>query len=709
MPNGLTSKERARQLLRASLDNPDADFRNGQWEAIQGVIEGRRQLVVQRTGWGKSIVYFIATKILRERGGGPALLVSPLLSLIRNQIEAAERIGVRARSIDSTNQDDWPQVEADLLAGRVDLLMISPERIANEGFRQRVLQRIADRISLFVVDEAHCISDWGHDFRPDYRRIVRVLRGLPTNLPALATTATANDRVVNDVQSQLGDTLEVIRGPLVRHSLSLQNVDLPNPVDRYAWIVSLLSSIDGSGIIYTLTVRDAVRLAEWLRMQGIDASAYYGGLDTEERVVLENRLLRNEIKALVATVALGMGFDKPDLSFVIHFQRPASVVHYYQQVGRAGRAVDHAHGILMSGAEDDEVAEYFIRSAFPPQAHVREVLDALAEADDGLSSYELENSLNLSHSQIEKTLKFLSVEEPAPLAKDGSKWAATASVRGYRVDQARLDGLTALRRQEQQQMQAYMAHSGCLMRFLSEALDDPAAADCGRCANCLGAPHFPVELRPELQQAATVFLRRTYQAIEARKQKPAGRYQVFSTLGNGRVTIPVAHRCEEGRTLCVWGDPGWGQLVRRGKYPHGGGAEHFDDQLVEACAEMIADWDPHPAPAWVAAIPSLRHPDLVPDFARRLAVRLGLPYADALEKISHSDRQRDMQNSAHQVQNLDGTLAVRREAIYRGPVLLVDDMVDSNWTFTVAGYLLRRAGVEAVLPLALADSSMTNS
>jgi len=707
MCNPANMEEQARRLLRASLDDPKADFRDGQWEAIQGVLDGRRQLVVQRTGWGKSIVYFLATRLLRDQGKGPALLISPLLALIRNQIDAANRIGVVARSIDSTNQEQWAKIENELFSGRIDLLMISPERIANEDFRQRVLQRIADHICLFVVDEAHCISDWGHDFRPDYRRIVRVLRVLPPNLPVLATTATANNRVVDDIRTQLGDPLQIVRGPLVRQSLSLQNADLPNPVDRYAWLVSLLRKIEGSGIVYTLTVRDAIRVAEWLQSQGVDARAYYGGLDQEARVNLETRLIRNEIKALVATVALGMGFDKPDLRFVIHFQRPASVVHYYQQVGRAGRAVNHAYGILMGGTEDDEIADYFIRSAFPPQAHVHEVLQALEDAETGLSSYELERSLNLSQSQINKTLKFLSLEDPAPVAKNGSKWSATPSASDYQIDQARLDALSAIRRQEQAQMQAYMAHDGCLMRFLSEALDDPNATDCGQCANCRAEPLFELETDPAIARAAAAFLRRTYQTIEPRRQKPAGTYLVFVDLGEGRCRIPEERRCEEGRALCIWGDPGWGQMIRRGKYPATGGTTRFNDHLVEACAKMFGEWNPQPPPTWVTAVPSLRHPNLVPDFAARLAIRLGLPFFPALEKTKHSKRQRDMQNSAHQVAYLDGTLAVRTGGMPRGPVLLVDDMVDSRWTFTIAGYILRRNGVEAVHPLALADTSMS--
>jgi ATP-dependent DNA helicase RecQ len=403
-----------------------------------------------------------------------------------------------------------------------------------------------------------------------------------------------------------------------------------------------------------------------------------------------------------------MGFYKPDLAFVIHFQRPASVVLYYQQVGRAGRAVDDAFGILMSGSEDDDIADYFIRSAFPPQAHVGEVLGALLESDLGLSTYQLEHAVNLSHSQIEKTLKFLSVEDPAPVAKTGSLWSATAHAHSYRVDDERLQGITSLRRQEQEQMRSYMGHQDCLMRFLSEALDDPEAADCGRCAGCRGETLFPLEIDPTLQQQAADFLRRTYQRIEPRKQKPTGHFDVFADLGGAKRNIPAEFRCEEGRALSIWGDPGWGQMVRSGKYPDAGAA-HFDDQLVAACAQMLEQWQPVPPPAWVTAIPSLRHVNLVPDFARRLAARLGLPFVESLIKSRHTDRQRDMENSSHQVTNLDGSLEVSTQVLPTGPVLLVDDMTDSGWTFTVAGYLLRQRGVAAVFPLALALNSVSET
>lgn len=454
-------KEKAIGYLKTSLDNPKASFHDGQWESIERLLNHKRVLVVQRTGWGKSMVYFLATKLLREQGAGPTLLISPLLSLMRNQIEAAARIGVIATTINSTNDDEWAAIHVELDANKVDVLIISPERLANDNFRQNVLSSLASNIGLFVVDEAHCISDWGHDFRPDYRRIVRVLQAIPPNVPVLATTATANDRVVNDVKSQLGDDIELIRGSLVRKSLKLQNIALPSPAARMAWLAQTIPQLPGSGIVYTLTQRDADRVAEWLQINNIDAKAYHSSIQDREAGIsvkedLEQQLLNNEIKALVATVALGMGFDKPDLGFVIHYQRPASVVHYYQQVGRAGRAVDEAYGILLCGEEDDHIADYFIRSAFPPQKHVSAIINALDSSENGLSVPSLQSTLNLRQSQIEKALKYLTVESPSPVIKIDSKWQVTAAAESYSIDQQYIDEITKIRRVEQEQMQEYM-------------------------------------------------------------------------------------------------------------------------------------------------------------------------------------------------------------------------------------------------------------
>ncbi|NER39476.1 MAG: RecQ family ATP-dependent DNA helicase [Oscillatoria sp. SIO1A7] len=692
-------KQQALSLLRRALNNPTADFRAGQWEAIETLLQERsRLLVVQRTGWGKSLVYFLAARLLRDRGAGPTLLISPLLALMRNQINAAKRIGIRADTINSSNTEQWEQVEADLLAGRIDILLISPERLANEQFRENVLLPLARRVALFVVDEAHCVSDWGHDFRPDYRRIVRILQALPQNIPVLATTATANDRVVEDIVTQLGSDLRVSRGPLARESLRLQNIYLPSPAARMAWLAEQLPKIPGSGIVYTLTIRDAERVADWLKSCSIDAEAYSSKVDSEERLLLEERLLNNQIKALVATSALGMGFDKPDLGFVIHYQRPGSVVHYYQQVGRAGRGLDRAYGILLSGDEDQEISDYFINTAFPPQAHTRDVLAALNSADDGLSVPMLEGQLNLSRMKIDKVLKLLSVETPSPVTKQGSKWYATPVV--YKPDLELIERLTQIRRDEQKRMRDYMESRECLMMFLARELDDPTPERCGKCAVCAGDPLLPEKPSvPELTKKAIFFLRRSDNAIAPRKQWPKDALLQYGWSGK----IKESLRYEEGRSLCLWGDAGWGEVVKFGKYRD----KYFNEALVRGFLEMIRRFSPEPFPTWVTAVPSLSRPELVPSFARRVADRLGLPFVASVSKIRQNSPQKEMSNSYQQAHNLDGVFQVTPWPGMSGSVFLIDDVVDSRWTFAVIAALLRETGSGPVFPLALAVNSFS--
>lgn len=683
-------RERGLQYLRQSLGRADAEFHDGQWEAIEALLRKKRILVVQRTGWGKSVVYFLATRLLRDQGAGPTIMISPLLALMRNQVEAADRLSIRAATINYTNTQEWPEIKNGLLEGAIDLLIVSPEQLGKDIFRDEVLIPLAGRVGLFGVDEAHCISDWGHDFRPDYRRIANILKTIPSNVPVIATTATANDRVVADVTQQMGK-VDLIRGPLVRSSLRLQNIELPSQSARSAWLAQHLPAIDGSGIIYTLTVKDADRVASWLQSQGINAYPYHG--KSADRPALEQALLRNEIKALVATVALGMGFDKPDLRFVIHFQRPGSVVHYYQQVGRAGRAVDEAYGILLSGTEDDDIVDWFITSSFPPAVYVERVLDCL-DQHDSLTIPQLEQYVNLSQGKLEQTLKYLAFETPPPVVKQGSQWSRTPAK--YVHDQRRIDALSALRRDEQRQMQQYMASRECLMRFLAAALDDPHARDCGRCANCVGTPLLHTSFDLNLANAATRFLRRLHDVFKPRLQWPAGGLKAYGFRGKIKEDLQV----EPGKGLAVWGDAGWSELVRKGKYE----SARFGDELVGAMAQMINEWNPDSKPKWLTCVPSRRAPELVPDFARRLAERLKLPFVDCVRKVSDTEPQKTMQNSVQQVRNLDGAFSVDARTMPSGPAFLLDDMVDSQWTITVIGALLRKAGCPAVIPVVLANT-----
>jgi len=682
--------ERALELLRLGTQNPGAAFREGQEAAIQHVVDGRgRLLVVQKTGWGKSSVYFIATKLLREQGLGPAVLISPLLALMRNQIAAAERMGVRAVTINSENQEEWHKVEVALRRNEVDILLISPERLANEHFGTEVLAPVAGRISLLVVDEAHCISDWGHDFRPHYRFIERMIRSLPPNLRVLATTATANNRVLADLQTILGPNLTVLRGELGRPSLLLQTMRVPSQAARMAWLATHIPHIQGSGIVYTLTVRDAVQVAGWLQARGIRAESYSGETG-ERRVELENALLENQVKVLVATTALGMGFDKPDLAFVIHYQMPGSVVAYYQQVGRAGRQIPEAYGVLLSGEEETDINDYFIESAFPSRKEVESVLTALRGATAGLSVNEFLSRVNIRKGRIDKALQLMSLESPAPVVKHGSKWILAAAHLSDGFWQ-RAERLTRLRRIEQQQMQEYVALASGHMQFLIRALDGDPGSD--------HAPNIvplPATFDAGLAQEAVAFLRRTSLLLEPRRQWPTGGLPHLQV--NGR--IAPERQAQRGRVLCMWGDAGWGSLVRQGKSHEG----RFADQLVEACAAMVRSWGPQPSPGWIACIPSHRHASLVPDFARRLAEALNLPFHPLPEKTDDRPAQKEMENSSQQARNVDGSLRIHGP-VPTGPVLLVDDMVDSKWTLTVAAYLPTSNGSGPVHPLALASTA----
>ncbi len=673
----------AHSTLRAIV-GAGAEFRPGQLDAIRALVEQRRRvLCVQRTGWGKSVVYFVATMLLRADGAGPTLLVSPLLSLMRNQIEAATRGGVRAVTINSDNKDLWEQVVDDIRADRVDLLLVSPERFANPTFRDTVLPVVTKNAGLFVIDEAHCISDWGHDFRPDYRRLARVVDLLPRNVPVLCTTATANDRVVADIVDQLGEDLVVVRGTLDRTSLALDVVQLPMQAERLAWLLQALPRIEGCGIVYALTVRDANLVAEWLNANGIAAAAYFGGEESEQKKEVERRLINNELKAVVATSALGMGYDKRDLAFVIHFQSPGSVIAYYQQVGRAGRAIDSAVGILLCGREDAEIQNWFINTAFPPADIANAVVAALEESDGPMGIAALESLVNVRRTRLTNMLKQLEVD--GAVEKDGAKYRRTAF--DWQYPTARIEHITAQRHAEQAQMRAYADARVCLMQQLRAALDDPDTEPCGRCSVCRGAALMTIELDPADVRRAVQFLRGHSIDIEPRRRTAAN------------TAIPKDRQVEPGKALCVFGDGGWGELVKEGR-----AAGEFAPELVDALARLVREWRPDPRPTWITAVPSLRQPEPVHELARRLAVALGLEYRPVVRKVREVEPQAIMENSAQQAANVDGAFEVSGQ-VSSAPVLLVDDVIDSRWTVTTIGSLLREAGSGPVFPLALAQGN----
>lgn len=695
------------EILRRLTGRDDADFHPGQWEAIEALVAGhRRALVVERTGWGKSAVYFVAALLQRRAGFGPTLIVSPLLALMRDQVAAAERAGVRAAAISSANVTEWDQIRSRLAADSVDVLLVSPERLVNPRFAAEQLPELVSRMGMLVIDEAHCISDWGHDFRPDYRRIRDLVARLPEGVPVLATTATANSRVVTDVAEQIAPAdpsqeVFVLRGPLARDSLRLGVLDLPRPEMRLAWLCEHLGELTGSGIVYCLTISTAEDTARALADAGHNVRSYTGRTDPEERTELETALKENQVKALVATSALGMGFDKPDLGFVIHLGAPSSPVAYYQQVGRAGRATDSADVLLLPGPEDRDIWHYFATSSMPSQERADAVLAALADGGT-LSTPALEARVEIRRSPLELLLKVLAVDGAVERVSGG--WRATGDPWVYDAD--RYGRIAAARTAEQDAMERYEHLDSCRMAFLTGQLDDPDSAPCGRCDVCAGA-WYPVDVAPDQQTRARASLDRVGVPLDPRRSWPSGMDRLGVAL-KGR--IPAAEQAEEGRAVARLSDLGWGGPLRA-LFTTDADGRPVDAQvpgpLAGACLRVLAQWDWDARPVAVVAVPSVSRPALLDSLASGIARAGRLAYLGPLALSPSAGPLDSRVNSAFRVRDVvdrfgvGPELATRLNGLDGAPILLVDDLVASRWTMAVAARVLRRAGAGQVLPFAL--------
>ena len=665
-----------------SIYGSNASFRDGQYEAIEATMTNNRTLVVQRTGWGKSLVYFVCTKLMREQKRGVTMVVSPLLALMENQIDAAQKIGLRCNVLNSTVKDMRDEILTSLEKDELDLILVTPESLFSDDVQRR-LKNI--RIGLFVIDEAHCISDWGHDFRLEYGKLKTIIQQLPNNVPILATTATANDRVVADLRSQLGNNVFVSRGPLTRESLYIQVLNKPDKIERYAWILENIPKLKGSGIIYCLTQRDCDYLADFLKKNGISAAAYYSRSGEDGNNInheIEENFRNNKLKVIVATIKLGMGYDKGDIAFVIHYQMPQNIVSYYQQIGRAGRNLDRAYIFLLYGKEDEEILNYFIDTAFPTGSIVQYI-----GSKDGVKESEIISQLNIRSASIKKALSFL--QNDGFIRKEKSYYYLTPKKFVYNKEHYEM--ITAIRKHEVEQMKCLAGTQECYSRYIVSCLDDKTAHNCGHCANCLGKEFLPSAVSQKFIHIAEEFVNKLIIPIEPRKM-----------WVNSSVTTAskIVHINQQGFCLSKYGDAGYGELVKQGKYSK---EMRFCDQLVGKTVEILRPFIQEHEITHICCVPSLRS-ELVKDFAIRVAEALKLEFADILKKTP-AQQQKEMENSAHQCANAYQSFFVKENVTVPRNILLIDDIVDSKWTFTVCGYRLMEAGAENIYPFALADSS----
>ena len=677
--------KQATEIIK-ELYGKDASFREGQYEAIEATITQKRTLVVQRTGWGKSLIYFVCTKLMREQRRGVTMVVSPLLVLMQNQIEAAEKMGLKCDVLNSAVKDRRDDILSSLENNDLDLILVTPETLFAEDVQKR-LRNI--RIGLFVIDEAHCISDWGHDFRLEYGNLRKIVQQLPANVPILATTATANDRVIADLQNQLGDKVYVSRGPLTRDSLYIQVLNKPDKIERYAWILENVPKLEGSGIIYCLTQRDCDYLAEFLNKNKISAAAYYSrdGEDGEKlNHEIEEKFRTNKLKVIVATIKLGMGYDKGDIAFVIHYQMPSNIVSYYQQIGRAGRNIDKAYIFLMYGKEDEEILNYFINTAFPTQQETKKIVDYIGDRG-GVRIGQIVSAMNIRKSRIDKALAFLIND--GFIRKDRGTYYITPKKFVY--DREHYDAITAIRKNEMEQMKRLAQTKECYSKYIVSCLDDKTAKECGHCSNCLGREIIPTAVSEKYIHIAEEYVNKLIIPIEPRK--------MWASSGVTRAT-KIEYINQTGFCISKYGDAGYGELVKQGKYSK---EKRFSDELAGKSAELLKPFIQENKIRHICCVPSLRS-DLVKEFTLRLASSLKLEFVDALEK-TEARQQKEMENSAHQCANAYTSFWVKDGVRIPKNILLVDDVVDSKWTFTVCGYRLMEAGAEKVYPFALADSS----
>lgn len=658
-------------------------FHPGQREIIERLVRGQRVLAILRTGWGKSLCYQMASLYYPHL----TIVFSPLKALMRDQCQRCNEVYAISSAIlssDFTTEENHATLER-AIAGTLKLLFITPERLG-DALWQRVVSTL--RISMVVIDEAHCISSWGHDFRLYYRRIIDSVAPLPDDTAVLALTATANKRVEEDILQQIGPAL-VIRGAMYRPNLYLNVVRVFGDWEKLCYLEAVLQGRSDTGILYTATQRDAEMAATFLNARGISAEYYHAGRDDAARQRVEQGLMSNQYRVVCSTTALGMGIDKPDVRFVIHYHLPASLIQYYQEIGRAGRDGNAAWCILLYDFTDVEIHEHLMQSAKPGEQQYKAVWSLLSQHHLGLDEHAM--LLTTGLAQVILRVVLTDLEQQRYITFDSTKRTyslhkASSDTTQHESFYPALDfsarELVQIQKlQELQDIRAYVQTEDCYMKYVTSYLGDEHAGTCGVCGMCR-RKHFPL-VRPSerIQASATHFLEQEY--------------------------IPIIEECvintttvhEAGWALSYHGTSYIGKLVSLSKYENGG---PFALSLVVRVVEIVRTRYPMHTLQGVVHVPSTSGNTLVDVFAQQVASMLGLTYLPVLTKKRTTHKQKRLVNRVQKEANVRGAFGVQpATAVVERTLLLIDDIYDSGYTLREAGKTLLQAGATAVYPMTI--------
>ncbi len=664
------SRQSAEQSLKQifNLDH----FYDEQWNAIERLLSGKRVLVIEKTGFGKSLCYqFTATQL-----PGMAIIFSPLIALMRDQVAYLQSIGIPSECV---NSGQTPEKNTRILEearqGKIKILYITPERQENRRWQEIVKQL---DLSMVVVDEAHCISVWGHDFRPAFRRIINLVQLLPETLPVLATTATATQRVAEDIMTQMGENISLIRGDLLRENLNLRVVNVDSEDAKMEWLAEFFRNQEGTGLIYTGRRADTDLYASWLKHIGISATNYNAGLDRELRKEIEEGLKSNRWRCVVSTNALGMGIDKPDIRFIIHTQIPASPTHYYQEIGRAGRDGLPTEIALLYNPEDKDLPEYFIRNSRPAIKNYLRAIEALKQ--EPLGTYDLTRRTNLTRTQVGVILNDL-VDQGivCQVAFGGSRKYEYQSNAPF-LDIRPFEKLRRFKFGELKKMIEYAESSNCRMDYLCRYLGDTSVGRCGKCDNDLNRRH-----------QATI--------TDGGREKIRDFWNTYFPelkVGSSRSNLV------DGIASSYYGVSNVGAIIHHCKYENGG---HFPDYLLVQTLRAYRKHFGREEFDLVVYVPPTESGDLVEIFAKRVAKNLHFSVSDGLKKMRVTKPQKVFQNSVLKRDNVKEAFYYENPSDIRGKsILVVDDILDSGATIKEIGRAFTKLGAAKIAPLVIAKT-----